>query len=238
MNEDEAWGILDFYASRARVSVTRAMPVSVIRRTLAKVYQPRKATDDDSSMRRINSAIDIVGAERDRRELCGMDESAAPAKPQPRPPGVPPWQTEPTEPSQILRNDYTDLNYIKKTVYERSVRFGDVELVKAWAWDGQRFRKVVSAYANMFAYEDLGRALLVLQSADGGAPCDAVLLSKGTHVTRSFRLIIARMGRSFENVNSYNLTLECELGRPDLAEFLADWLQQVRAKLVKDRAAH
>ena len=239
MTEDDAWITLRHYASKAEIQVVRSMTISVIRRTLAKVYQPRLATDDDFAMRKINAAIDVVDAERDRRELLGLDEPGPPAAASDvgrTAPGIPPWQTEPGEPSSILRNDYTDLNFIKRVVYERSVRLGDAELVKAWAWDGARFHKVISARANQFAYEELGRALVMLHAnSPRTEACEAVFLTKGRGRVERFRLIIIRVGRAYENVTGYDLSIDFAPDRPGLMAFLNDWLREVRQRLHDDR---
>ncbi|MGL4462089.1 MAG: hypothetical protein ACRC1K_08040, partial [Planctomycetia bacterium] len=259
MTENEAWTVVQGYARQAGLTLQTTMTISVLRRTLAKKYQPRRAGDDDEAMRRINRAIDVIDAERDRRELYGLDPFAAPAgtsttgSSNPGPtstyggsstgsygsggstggrtgpgPGsasggwtggwssgagqkssaggaaLPPWQTEPGDSCEIQEYAFSDVNFIKKTIYERSARMGGAELVKAWAWDGSRFRKVISAFANEFAYEELGRAMVYWQShADESVRCDAVLLTRGAGRATHFRLIIIRIGKGFEDVSRY-----------------------------------
>lgn len=235
MTESEAWDTLLFYAQKGRVRIAAEMTVNVIRRSLAKVFHPRLATDDDRDMRAINACIDVVEAARDKRELCGEPEPAPTAA---EPSGRDPWQSDPYESTQIFRQDYTDINFLKKTIYDRSIRFGKVELVKAWAWDGARFRKVVSLYANDWALEELGRALLFQQthgSADGR--CDAVFLTQGQGRVRRFRLILLKSGRYCEDVSKCGLYFESEPDDPQLPTKLTQWLHGIDGRMWSDRTA-
>ena len=249
MTESEAWTVLNRFAVQGRVQISPTMSVNALRRALAKVFQPRQVGDDDTAMRQINPAIDVISEQRDLRELRGQAEpnpatfaagfssgpaSGATAAP-PAPAGCP-WQTDPWEGCTIYRDDATDPNYVKKMVYERSVRFGTPELVRAWAWDGWRFRKVIAAYANEYAYEDLGRALLILGQAEGFIQYDAVFITKGTGRVHKFRLIIARVGRSYEHASSYDFTFDCEPDNPRLGELLRAWLNVVTTQLKVDRS--
>lgn len=232
MTEEAAWELLYYYASQGKITIARSMSVRALRRQLAKVYQPRRPTDDDAAMRKINPALDLIDEERDRRELLGIQEDyTEPERPFD---GVEPWQTDPDEPTTILHRDFTDANFIKKTIYERSILFGDARLMKAWAWDGQRFRKIISVYANQFANEELGRALLVWQKSRGNAECDAIFLTEGNGPATSFRLVILRTGRSYDNVFPYNFELE---GNPYDQQFetvIPSWLNVLRTQLNQD----
>ena len=76
MTEDDAWEILHHYAQVGNIRIEQEMSVRVLRRNLAKVFQPRAVDDDDSAMRQINPALDLIEVERDRRELLGIPENA------------------------------------------------------------------------------------------------------------------------------------------------------------------
>lgn len=261
MTEEQAWVTLEQFAQRARVQVLRTMKVTVVRRTLAKVFQPRAAGDDDSAMRAINPALDIIEVERDRRELCGLPEpkwSTASAsstspnpgqsgsfqtgfqnQPAPRKPANTDdpnaWQTEPGEPLDIRKQDFSDINYLKKSVFLRSMKFGTPNLVKAWSWDGRRFRKVISAYASEFAYEELARGLLVYQAQnDPKGICEAVMLTSGDGPARKFRVILVRMGRAYEDVSRYNFEIEGDPTNPAIESVINSWLTVIRGQLDAD----
>lgn len=244
MTEEQAWLTLEQFAARGNVKIARSMRIAVMRRTLAKVFQPRAVGDDDAAMRAINPALDVIEAERDRRELCGIPEPVAaaghagPVAQTRRPSNVDDpnaWQTEPGEPLDIQKPDYSDINYLKKQVFLRSMRFGTPELVKAWSWDGQRFRKVISAYAGEFAYEDLARGLLVFQSQnDPGGICEAVMLTKGDGPARQFRVILIRVGRAYEDVSRYNFEIEGDPSSPGIAGLINSWLAVIRGQLDAD----
>lgn len=233
MTEAEAWETLQYYSTKGGVRIERQMTINVLRRTLAKVYQPRKATDDDRQMREINSCIDEIELARDRRELSGEPEPVAAAT---MARAEQPWQTDPSEPCTIYRTDFTDSNYIKKSIYERAVRFGKVELYRAWGWDGERFRKVIAVFGNDFTLEELGRALLYSQvNGSNPVPCEAVFVTTGEGRPRRFRLTMVRMGRSCEDVSRYERYFDCEPNDPYLQQELNTWLDQVRDELALDR---
>jgi hypothetical protein len=237
VTEREAWDRLVLFASTANVSITREMSVNVLRRTLAKKYQPRRATDDDSAMRQINGCIDIVDAKRSQLELCGAPDPSVSVKASKPAPGQPVWQTDNGEDWTISAQDYSDVNFIRKQIYDRSVRFGDVELLKAWAWDGLRFQKVVGLMANDFSLEEIGRALLYHQ-VHGPDPsrCNAVFLTKGAGRVREFRLLLLRMGRLCEDVSKYHFVFSSEPDAPDFAYHVSMWLKSIEKQLDADRA--
>jgi hypothetical protein len=138
-----------------------------------------------------------------------------------------------------LRNDFTDSNYIKKSIYERAVRFGKTELQRAWGWDGYRFRKVIAVYGNEFTLEELGRALLYWQ-VNGTDPiaCEAVFVTTGEGRPRKFRLVMIQMGRSCEDVSRYERHFECEANDPAMHERMSSWLEEVRLELAADRCLY
>lgn len=233
MTEVDAWKTLITYAREGRVQIDAKMTVNVLRRTLAKVYQPRKVDDDDRSMRQINACIDVLEESRDRRELRGETEGVATAKPT----GSVPWQPDPNDASIIHKKDYSDLNFIKKSVFERSQRMGNTELLKAWSWDGRRFRRVIAVYGNDFALEELGRALLFRQSLDPSeSKVRAIFLTRGDGRARRFQLIMLRSGRSCEDVSRYQSVFEGNPDDPLMAASLSTWLDDVSQRLVADRS--
>ena len=237
MNEEEAWQLLAHYAHQAKIGINRSMAVGELRRALAKAYQPRLANDDDSIMRQVNPAIDVIDAERDRRELLGIPEPDG--KTDATQPGwheEAPWQPDPQGPTWAPVDDYADIGFIQRQIYERASKFGNVELVKAWAWDGHRFRKVISAYANQYAYDDLARSLLRwLLRAEVDYTCEAVFLTEGAGRAQSFQLILVKVGRGYENVMSYDQRLDIQPDDPSLPAFLSQWLRLFRHRLEDDQ---
>ncbi len=150
--------------------------------------------------------------------------------------GLPPWQTDAAAGAAVAAPNYTDLNFIRREVYERSARFGDTETVKAWAWAGDGFRKMVAVQCNDFALEELGRALLYYQT-NGPEPtlCRAVFATRGAGRVRRFQLLLLRMGRLCEDVSKYDWTFEEEPDAPGFATRLNRWLDGVEATLDSDR---
>jgi hypothetical protein len=149
--------------------------------------------------------------------------------------GCPPWQTDAADGVTIAEDNYADVNYIRKELYDRSIRFGEVELIKAWAWDGFRFQKVISVWCNRFTFEELGRGLMYYQ-ANGPNPveCEAVFITRGAGRIRHFKLALIQLGVSCEDVSKYDFIFECE---PDAADFqakISTWLGGVEARLRVD----
>ena len=269
-----AWETLAEYARAAGIPLPPGTPPKDARRVLGKRYAPRKASDDNEPMRRINAAVDLLLTDEAVRELCGQEPAppappaarptsapprpAAPARPAPsrwtsqwgtrtggaataeRPGsvgvGVPVWQTAPGDGAAVGRADYTDLNFIRREIFERSARFGDTELLKAWAWDGDGFRKVVAVQGNDFALEELGRALLYFQTnGPEPAPCRAVFVTRGAGRVRKFQLLLVKMGRLCEDVSKFDWQFEEEPDAPAFAPRLNAWLGGIEATLDGDR---
>ena len=255
MTEQEAWNILDHYASQANLVVERTMSIRELRRTFAKVFQPRRPEDDDTAMRKINPAIDFIDAERDRRELMGEDIHGEPepqaAEPQPADPfdQEAPWRRQTREEAEAEAEAHraareraaepfeeAEIQQIQREVFDRASKFGQVSLIKAWAWDGHRFRKVISAQSNRFAFDELARSLMKWLAQTGSEyPCEAVFLTEGDGKARDFILVLIKSGKHVENVMSYDLDIELDPSDPALAEYLNVWLEAVRDVLKQDQ---
>lgn len=261
MTEEDAWSTLTVYARRAQLTIEPADSILTLRRTLAKVYQPRLADDSGAAMSEINACLDVLAVERDHRELCGEPRApagtasrasapgwggAASAGPQTWSTGLTvvtgerplqePWQVDPDEPTTILVHDFTDANYLRREIWDRASRFGEPRLYKAWSWDGHVFRKLIAVKTTEFALEELGRALLNYQQVQPhGDAAIAVFLTEGAGRATSFRLIFLRSGRACEAVANYDLRFDAEPDDPNLASALEAWLAIVRVQLRLDR---
>jgi hypothetical protein len=64
--------------------------------------------------------------------------------------------------------------------------------------------------------------------------CQAVFLTEGEGRAESFRLVLVRLGKGYEAVNSYNLEISIQPDDPTLPTFLNRWLELVRDQLLKD----
>ena len=71
--------------------------------------------------------------------------------------------------SNIYKQNYTDLNYIKKSMNYMSKEYKDQQVYTVWAFDGHFFRGVFSTYAAPEIFQELAQAMITWNS-HGGNP--------------------------------------------------------------------
>jgi len=113
--------------------------------------------------------------------------------------GVPEWQTDLRSSYNKVGEDATNLNFAKKTIWEKAKELGDVKEVTFWAFDGNSLRGVFSAYANEQVFGYAGEVMEIWNSK-GGNPTEAVLASiPGSKTVQIIRL----KGRDVSNDNMF-----------------------------------
>jgi hypothetical protein len=141
--------------------------LKTVRNSLMKNYH-QDLTGNRGPAQEINAAYDSL---TDRSSISSYHKGGD------EPPGRPAWQTNlKTDYNKINRNDYTDLNFIKKTMWEKSD--WSKEQWTAWGFDGYFFRGVFTVFGNPQIFEDIADAMVVWQTK-GGNPyaCRAVFIS-------------------------------------------------------------
>jgi hypothetical protein len=87
------------------------------------------------------------------------------------------WSGGARESSNIYRNDYTDVNFIKKSMWEKSGHSKTEWTI--WGYDGAFFRGVVTVYGNAKIFPEMAKAMITWQTK-GGNPysCRAVFVQQ------------------------------------------------------------
>lgn len=177
-------------------------------RVLVKRYHPDTANGDETTMKQINGAYDMIrnglsgtstkptsSTQDDVDAYWAAARARAKAQQQARdeqPDSTPQWAMagysggmKPQ--AKIYRNNYTDMNYIMKRMWELSGESHDVWTI--WGFDGYFFRGVLSVYGNKSIFNEMAKAMIEWQTK-GGNPysCRAVFITN-KHVTDVMWLI-------------------------------------------------
>lgn len=167
-------------------------------RQLARKYHPDVNPTATETMKTINDAYDSLRGV-DLKNIDPTSYQQRPVKPQTR--ETPPWQTDPRSTyNEVNREEFTDLNYAKKAIYENAVQYGDTEPITIWAFDGTFFRGVFTVNAND---QSLGFAGLVMETwnSKGGNPYPTEAVFAGGKKLKLIRL-------KGQDVSDQNITFE------------------------------
>lgn len=118
---------------------------------LALTYHPDRTGGDHDHIAMINAAYDVLKK--------GEAPSTAPAPEN----EFPAWQTDSrSRYNRINRNDYTDINYFKKRMWELSGRSHEKWTI--WAFDGHFFRGVLTVFGSPEIFDDMAKAMVTWNS--------------------------------------------------------------------------
>jgi hypothetical protein len=149
--------------------------LKTIRNDLIKTHH-QDFTGNKVASQEINAAYDSL---TDRSSISSYHKGGD------EPPGRPAWQTDSRSNfNRINRNDYTDLNFIMKTMWEKSD--WSREKWMAWAFDGYFFRGSFTVFGNPQIFEDIADAMVAWEANR----CRAVFIS-GPNNNRALYLVWA-----------------------------------------------
>ncbi len=195
MSYDEAMRVFQRYDAPVQQGLTLA-ELKLVYRDLAKEYHPDIGTRKNlAAMQRINAAYDVL-KQGPPPETPGYDTSGfqwqsttqqryeeRQRAQQPEEDRYPVWAQAGhsggmPESGRIYRNDYTDVNFIKKRMWELSGQSKFAYTI--WGYDGAFFRGCVTVYGNKNIYHDMAEAMIDWQTK-GANPyqCRAVFVTKG-----------------------------------------------------------
>lgn len=81
------------------------------------------------------------------------------------------------ESGHIYRNNYTDVNFIKKTMWEKSGK-QTKERWTIWGFDGNYLRGVVTVYGTLAIRSEMAKAMVIWQTLGSNHyPCHGVILT-------------------------------------------------------------
>ncbi len=82
--------------------------------------------------------------------------------------------------SSIYRNDYTDVNFIKKRMWELSKHSKKAWTI--WGFDGAFLRGVTTVYGSPDIFPEMAKAMVMWQTKGANSyPCRAVLVHRKRH---------------------------------------------------------
>lgn len=91
---------------------------------------------------------------------------------------VPEWQPDKRSSNNDIRQqNYRDLNYFKKHIWELAKENGSVKEITIWSFDGSFSRGVITVYGNEYVYDEMGKAMYIWE----GGNTKAVLVTDQQH---------------------------------------------------------
>jgi hypothetical protein len=154
--------------------------IKAIRRQLLNQYHPDRGGDLNTAQL-INAAYDLLKNGMPKSALYGEDLDLYETY-KAENPGYPEWAwagyaggiPEP----KIYRNDFSDVNFIKKSMWELSGHSKTEYTI--WGFDGHLFRGYVAVFGSPKIFHYMATAMITWL-ANGGDPCEcrAVFVTKG-----------------------------------------------------------
>ena len=142
--------------------------LKMTRMRLARQYHPDVTQGDGEPIKLINAAYDVL-------KTTNPTEYSKPE--------FPSWQTDSRSSfNNISKNDYRDMNYFKKSMWELSGK--SKERWTILAFDGHYFRSTITVFGNSKIFPEMAKAMIVWNS-HGGNPYNtrAVFVQQGDDPT-------------------------------------------------------
>lgn len=177
MSPGEAIAIFSRHAPGYDIAHMKMDDLKSLWKKLLLKYHPDKGGDAELA-KDINQAYDILKNPNVYRSRAYSSHQASPKT---RSKEEFPWAwaghrggAPPTH--SIYRNDYTDLNYIKKTMWEKSGKSHDEYTV--YQFDGRYWRNLFTVYGSKDIYRDMTEAMLVWGQSGNSYHTDAIFVRK------------------------------------------------------------
>jgi len=141
-------------------------------RNSAMQHHPDIQGGDAARMRQINAAYDFlkgIGFETSQTSYPNFGTSSSHMGHRQHSDELPPWQTDLRSSYNEVGFGFTNLNYCKKSIYDKSVENGGKESLERWtiwAFDGSFFRGVFTVFCNT---QTLGYAGMAMQKWNEGS---------------------------------------------------------------------
>jgi hypothetical protein len=201
--------------------------IKVARRELLHRHHPDRGGDLDTAQL-INTAYDLIKDGVSDGAFYGSDLAAYEAH-KTQNPGCPEWAwagySGGVPDATIYRNDFSDINFVKKSLWELSGHSGTEYTI--WGSDGQRFHGI-SAFGSPKIFSYMTTAMITWLSKQGHQ-CRAVLV--GTGVTKELYMTYAEGRYHTEDpVRIVHSSFNSNPGNdPSFANKLAEVLERSKA---------
>lgn len=185
MSRSQAVQVFDFHGVSSAGQLDPESLKSAWRNLLKQFHDPGnpEGYTQPEAVKEINAAYDVLknGGAQGRSKYSATGTPYEPSQPENEynarwawaghSGGIPPN-------SRISRQDYRDVNFIKKRMWELSGHSKQEWTI--WAWDGHYFRNSTTVYGSPEIFHEMAEAMVVW-NGQGGNPYDtvAVLASKG-----------------------------------------------------------
>lgn len=148
--------------------------IKAARNRLIRQHHSDVSGGDDEAAKMINASYDVLKS--------GYSARTSPPKYDDDSNGIPAWQTDKRSSyNSISRDDYTDINYFKRRMWELSKH--STKKYTIYAFDGSFFRGTITVYGSPEIFKDMAEAMVVWNS-HGGNPYDtrAVFVQEETFI--------------------------------------------------------
>lgn len=152
LTRDAAWRIILSYGAHKNMTRDELLQ---FRKTMMKTLHPDAGGDGDAAAT-FNRAIDLLT----QTEPENVEQPVV--NPESETPKAPPWATDQSD-YHIAQENYTDVNFIRKTMYDLSD--GEPrEEINVVAFDGYTWRNRFSCYTSMNLLTELAQAMIIFNS--------------------------------------------------------------------------
>jgi len=169
MSPDEARAVFQRYGAKKPDLSSEKLRSTWI--GLVQKYHPDRTGGSSEALSRINSAYDVL-----------KNQGKAPLGPAKEPTRrQPAWQTDDMSSyNGIAREDYTDLNWFKKRMWELSNQSNAKYTI--WAFDGRYFRGTVTVFGSRDIYREMAHAMVYHSTKGANSyPVEAVFVQDENH---------------------------------------------------------
>lgn len=169
MTPDQARAVLQGYgAKKSDLSPDKLRSTWI---KLVQQYHPDRTGGDSDAVARINAAYDVLKSQGNPASQQKTSSSNR----------QPEWQTDPRSGyNGWAREDYTDVNWLKKRMWELSGHSRHKWTL--WAFDGKYFRASVTVFGTRDLYGEMARAMVTYTSRGSNRyPVEAVFAQDQDH---------------------------------------------------------
>jgi len=135
-------------------------------RKLMRKYHPDRNPSGEKQARDINNAWDAI-------QMFHSSPGTRPPRSE-----KPEWETDSGGGSYRVGDDFRNVNYFKKRIWEAAKEQGPIEKVTVWAFDGHFFRNSLTVWGNRATYFLMGKGMEIWNSLGANSyPTEAVLVT-------------------------------------------------------------
>jgi curved DNA-binding protein CbpA len=144
--------------------------IKAARNKLIRKHHSDVNSGDDEAAKLINASYDVLK----HGYQAGFNDR--PFRPQPSEERNAPWQTDERGSCRISRENYSDINYFKKRMWELSNHSRKKYTI--WAFDGRFFRGCLTVFGSPEIFNQMARAMVIWNGSGNPYATRAVFVQK------------------------------------------------------------